>query len=74
MKILPSSVDILQGFDGKSLTETHLGQTYCVTSKLVCEVRCSEYCPCISIFAHILKLLAQIASMFSLKYFCSQYF
>ena len=58
----------------KSRTETHLGQTYCMTSKLVWEVRCTEYCSCVSIFARILKLLAQIASMFSLNYFCSQYF
>ena len=42
--------------------------------QLVCAVRRPENCSCISIFAQILKLLAQIDSMFSVKYFCSQYF
>ena len=42
--------------------------------KLVCAKRRTENCPCISIFAHILKLLAQIDLMFSVKYFCGQYF
>ena len=52
-----------QGFDAvKSQTETHFG-------KLVCEVRRTEYCSCMSPSALCLKLL-QIASMFSVKYFC----
>ena len=37
-------------------------------NKLVCEVRCSDHCLFISTFARILKLLAQIASLFSIKY------
>ena len=32
----------------------------------------SENCPFMWIFPRILKLLVQIASMFSVKYFCSQ--
>ena len=38
-------------------------------NKLVWKVRRTENCTCISIFALILKLLTQTASMFSVKYF-----
>ena len=31
-----------QGFDHKSQTETHSGQSYCATNELVCKVRCTE--------------------------------
>ena len=30
-----------QGFDRKSQTETHSGESYCATNKLVCKVRCT---------------------------------
>ena len=63
-----------QGFDGKKPNWNTLWRIMsCDINKLVCEVRCTEKYSCISIFALILKLLAQIASMFSGKYFYSQY-
>ena len=31
-----------QGFDRKSQTETHSGESYCATNELVCHVRCTE--------------------------------
>ena len=40
-------------------------------SKLVCEVRRTENCSCILIFAAFLKILAQIASMFHHCCVCS---
>ena len=31
-----------RGFDRKSQTETHSGESYCATNELVCKVRCTE--------------------------------
>ena len=62
-----------QGFQDKKQNWNALLRTYGAMDISVA-VRRTENCSCISIFAHILKLLAQIDSMFSAKYFCSQYF
>ena len=57
-------------FTEKSQTESHFRQTNISRDLLsVCEVRRSDKCSSISIFAVIyLKLLVQIDSLFSLKY------
>ena len=54
----------------KSLTESHFPQTNISRAPLsVCEVRRSDKCSSISIFAVIyLKLLVQIDSLFSVKH------
>ena len=65
-----------QGFDSKKPNRNALWGNISrdIKQTLLRSESRAENCSCISIFARILKLIAQIASMFTVKYFCSQYF
>ena len=63
-------LNCLQGFHGKNKNWNELPTGIADRSKLICKVRHNENCSCILSFALILKMMVQIALIFSVENFC----